>query len=216
MVASQRRSQGYSRRVVQKRTPIDGEMGGTQTVTETDYRPQPRRSSGSQRVSQGRSYGPTQVGEKTGNSVAVLEAEFFGCIFLIFLTAFTDKNASYGSKILAVMKRGTLATVLFFVLALFSASGPNAAKVSKALGALVLAGIFLGTAGQGTISVLDSFFKADWVTGDTTQGSSSGDAGAGQQQTPSGSGSESFQQRVEGALAKINDILNLPGLGFIK
>lgn len=212
-MASQRRSQGYSRRVVQKRTPIDGEMGGTQTVTETDYRPQPR---GSQRVSQGRSYGPTQVGEKAGNSVAVLEAEFFGCIFLIFLTAFTDKNASYGSKILAVMKRGTLATVLFFVLALFSASGPNAAKVAKALGALVLAGIFLGTAGQGTISVLDSFFKADWVTGDTTQGSSSGDAGAGQQQTPSGSGSESFQQRVEGALAKINDILNLPGLGFIK
>lgn len=214
---SQRRSQGgYNKRVVQQRTPIDGEMGGTQTVTTTDYQQTPQRASRSQRLSQGRSYLPTSVGEKAGNSVAVLEAEYFGCIFLIFLTVFTDKNASYSSKILAVMKRGTLATVLFFILALFSASGPNAARVAKAFGALVLAGIFLGTAGQGTISALDSFFKADWSSGDTTQGDTSGDAGAGQQQAPSGGQSQSVIQRIEGALAKINDILNIPGLGFIK
>lgn len=152
---------------------------------EVQSRPQTpaRRQSGTpQRQSRPvSSYAPVGSGEATSNSVTVLEAEFFGCIFLIFLTVFTDSSASYSAKMLAVMKRGTLATVLFFVLALFSASGPNAARVAKAFGALVLAGIFLGTAGQGTISALDSFFKADWKSGSTTEGDSSSQAGAGQQ-----------------------------------
>jgi hypothetical protein len=121
------------------------------------------------------------TGKSTGNSIGVLEAEYFGALLLIFLTVFTDSKSSYSSKMLAVMKRGTLASVLFFVLALASASGPNAARYAKALGALVVAGIFLGTAGQGTISALDAFFKADWTTGDATQGDTSSQAPAGTQ-----------------------------------
>jgi hypothetical protein len=82
---------------------------------------------------------------------------------------------------LAVMKRGTLASVLFFILALMSTGSDNMARFAKAIGALVVAAIFLGTAGQGTISALDAFFKADWTSGDTSQGDSSSQAPAGTQ-----------------------------------
>jgi hypothetical protein len=124
---------------------------------------------------------PVSTGKSAGNSVGVLEAEYFGALILIFLTVFTDSQSSYSAKMLAVMKRGTLASVLFFILALLSTASDNAARFSKAIGALVVAAIFLGTAGQGTISALDAFFKADWTTGDTTQGDSSGNAPAGTQ-----------------------------------
>jgi hypothetical protein len=124
---------------------------------------------------------PVSTGMSAGSSVGVLEAEYFGALILIFLTVFTDSQSSYSSKMLAVMKRGTLASVLFFILALASTGGPNMARFAKAIGALVVAGIFLGTAGQGTISALDAFFKADWTSGDTTEGDSSSQAPAGTQ-----------------------------------
>jgi hypothetical protein len=148
--------------------------------------PSQRASTGSLRSSRPagppRNYSsPISTGKSAGSSVGVLEAEYFGCLILIFLTVFTDAQSSYSSKMLAVMKRGTLASVLFFILALLSTAGDNAARFSKAIGALVVAAIFLGTAGQGTISALDAFFKADWTTGDTTQGDSSNQAPAGTQ-----------------------------------
>lgn len=141
----------------------------------------------SQRLSTGataRDYGPTRVGEKVG-TIGTLEAEFIGSILLIFLTVFTDATSSYGDKMLAVMKRGTLAAILFFILALFSTAGEGSAKFAKAFGLLVMAGIFLSTAGQDTISVLDAFFKADWTSGGDTNNpaNSSANAVAGQQQT---------------------------------
>jgi hypothetical protein len=127
-------------------------------------------------------------------------------MFLIFLTVFTDQSSTYGSKMLAVLKRMTFASILFFILGLMSTGGENIAKFSKAVGALVLAGIFLGTAGQGTISALDSFFKADWSTGDTTQGDSSSNAPAGQQQ---GTGATSkLQQAEQAAMNAINRVGN--------
>lgn len=154
-----------------------------QSEPRSDPVPSQRSSTGSLRASRpsGGYSSPVNTGQGAGSSVGVLEAEYFGCLILIFLTVFTDAKSSYSSKMLAVMKRGTLASVLFFVLALASTSGPNAAKFSKAIGALVVAAIFLGTAGQGTISALDAFFKADWTTGDTSQGDSSSQAPAGTQ-----------------------------------
>lgn len=142
----------------------------------------------SNRMSQGataRDYGPTRIGEKAG-TIGTLEAEFVGCILLIILTVFTDASASYSDKILAVMKRGTLACVLFFILALFSTAGEGSAKFAKAFGLLVMAGIFLSTGGQNTISVLDTFFKADWTSGGTSSNpsDSSANAQAGTQTTP--------------------------------
>jgi hypothetical protein len=145
--------------------------------------PSQRTSSGPRRVSTGSSGFPSPIstGKDTGSSIGALEAEYFGTLILIFLTVFTDSQSSYSSKMLAVMKRATLASVLFFILALASTSGPNAQRFAKAIGALVLVAIFLGTAGQGTISALDAFFKADWTSGDTTQGDSSAQAPAGTQ-----------------------------------
>ena len=138
----------------------------------------------SQRMSQGataRDYGPTRLGQKAG-TIGTLEAEFIGCLLLIMLTVFTDASSSYSDKILAVMKRGTLACVLFFILALFSTAGEGSAKFAKAFGLLVMAGIFLSTGGQDTISVLDTFFKADWTSGGTSD--SSANAQAGTQASP--------------------------------
>jgi hypothetical protein len=106
---------------------------------------------------------------------------------------------------LAVMKRGTLATVLFFILALFSASGPNAARFSKAMGALVIAGIFLSTAGQGSISALDSFFKANWATGDTTQGDTSANSALG---TQTSTGAASLGTEVEQAAGVPGNVIS--------
>jgi hypothetical protein len=145
--------------------------------------PSQRQSIG-QSASTARDYGPTRVGEKVG-TIGTLEAEFIGSVLLIFLTVFTDASSSYGDKMLAVMKRGTLAAILFFILALFSTAGEGSAKFAKAFGLLVMAGIFLSTAGQDTISILDTFFKADWTSsGDSSN--SSANATAGQQQTPIG------------------------------
>ena len=179
-----RQSQGpqvVSRRVTtRRRTPISGEMGGTQDETVTTM----ERPATSQRRSAGpvRQYGPTSAGEKVG-TIGTLEAEFVGSIILIFLTVFTDATSSYGDKMLAIMKRGTLAAILFFILALLSTAGEGSAKFAKAFGLLVMAGIFLSTAGQDTISVLDTFFKANWTSGGTTADpdSSSANAEAGQQ-----------------------------------
>lgn len=158
-------------------------MPSQRQSTNVQTRPAQRASTGSLRSSNGSPgfSSPVTTGKATGSSIGALEAEYFGTLILIFLTVFTDSSSSYSSKMLAVMKRGTLASVLFFILALMSTGSQNMARFSKAIGALVLIGIFLGTAGQGTISALDAFFKADWTSGDTTQGDSSSQAPAGTQ-----------------------------------
>jgi hypothetical protein len=164
-----------------------------------------------QSVSTARDYGPTRVGEKAG-AIGALEAEFIGCILLIFLTVFTDASSSYGDKMLAVMKRGTLASVLFFILALLSAAGEGSAKFAKAFGLLVMAGIFLSTGGQDTISVLDEFFKADW----TGNAASSANAPAGTQQPVAPGVVSKAQSAAQKAENIIKDITELPGIGIIK
>lgn len=146
------------------------------------------------------------------NSISVLEAEYLGTMFLIFLTVFTDQKSTYGSKMLAVLKRMTFASILFFILGLLSTGSENTAKFSKAVGLLVLAGVFLGTAGQGTISALDNFFKADWTQGSTTEGDTSGNAPAGTQTGSSAGGAtESALQRAEQAA---QNAINRVGSGF--
>lgn len=156
-----------------------------------------------------RQYSP-RPSSGNSNSISVLEAEYLGTMFLIFLTVFTDQKSTYGSKMLAVLKRMTFASILFFVLGLLSTGSENTAKFSKAVGLLVLAGVFLGTAGQGTISALDNFFKADWTQGSTTEGDTSGNAPAGTQTGPSAGGAtQSALQRAEqAALNALNRVGN--------
>lgn len=182
----------------------------TATYTVTDAQTPARPAARTRPEPRQYSYNPGPSKSSGSNSISVLEAEYLGTMFLIFLTVFTDQKSTYGSKMLAVLKRMTFASILFFILGLLSTGSENTAKFSKAVGLLVLAGVFLGTAGQGTISALDSFFKADWTQGDTTQGDTSGNAPAGTQTGPSASGaSQSALQRAEqAALNALNRVGN--------
>lgn len=165
----------------QSRQTVRGQRTAYATYTVTDAQTPARPQARTRPVRQQYSPPPKPPSGNANNSISVLEAEYLACMFLIFLTVFTDQTSTYASKMLAVLKRMTFASILFFILGLMSTGGENIAKFSKAIGALVLAGIFLGTAGQGTISALDAFFKADWTSGDSTQGDSSSNASAGTQ-----------------------------------
>lgn len=164
---------------------------------------QPTRTQYAQNVRQARSYGPTTTGKEVGSSVGTLEAEFFGAMLLIGLTIFFDPKASsdYSSVMLAAMKRGTLTIITFFLLALISAAGPNAARFAKAFGALVIVALILAQAQDGMITKLDSFFKADWTSGGSSKDSdTSADAQAGTQTpVPGSSAISTGVSAVEGA-----------------
>jgi hypothetical protein len=190
------------------------------TGNQTPARPQTGSQSRRRPVSEYRDRLPTSAGTKAGNSIGALEAEYFGCLVFIFLTVFTDQSSTYASKMLAVMKRATLVSILFFILALMSAGSGNIARVAKALGLLVLAGIILSGPGQNTIAELDKFFGADWTSGNTgsttPSGDSSANAPAGQQASPSiigGIGSEisnagkDVGSAISGAYHKIVSLL---------
>lgn len=178
--------------------------------------PPPTRANYARNVRQARDYGPTNVGKDVGSSVGTLEAEFFGAMLLIGLTIFFDPKASsdYSSVMLAAMKRGTLVIITFFLLALMSAAGPNAARFAKAFGALVIVALILAQAQDGMITKLDSFFKADWTSGGTSAGDSSANAAAGTQAStgiPSASGIIDKTKDIGGdilkAAATVNPVL---------
>jgi hypothetical protein len=138
-----------------------------------------------------------------------LEAEFFGIIFLLIVQLFVG-SSSYGDKMMSFMKRGTLTAILFFFLALIAGIGPNAAKVSKGLGALVFVAILISSPGQDIIQSLDKFFKSDWVgTSESAHDTASADTGtaatsAGVIGTAEGAASNALKGLTE---------IQLPGIG---
>jgi hypothetical protein len=131
-----------------------------------------------------------------------LEAEFIGAIALLFLTLFTDTTSSYSDKMLAIMKRGTLIALSFFILALVSAQGPNAARAAKAFGALLDVGVLLSIASTDMVKEIDSFFKGTWKSVDSSGGTSAG--------APAGQGG--LGQQISGA-AKAAGAPVVPGTG---
>lgn len=138
-----------------------------------------RNSGGSRRP---RNYNPATVGgdvagSTSGGSVGSLEAEFLVAIALLILLMFSS-GASYADKIMSVMKRGALVCVLFFILALVASGGPNAAKIAKAFGALVIVAILVTSPVNTVITDLDNLVKNDWVGSAETGGTGSGN-GAG-------------------------------------
>lgn len=72
---------------------------------------------------------------------------------------------------MSVMKRGALMCVAFFILALVSSAGPNAAKIAKAFGALLIVAILVTSPVNTVITDLDNLIKNDWV-GSTETGAS--------------------------------------------
>ena len=100
---------------------------------------------------------------------------------------------------------------MFFVLAIISAVGPNAAKIAKVFGALVIVAIML-TAPVGTvIEDIDAVIKNDLVATD-------------EQGPTSDTGSKSSSNQISFSLSTIGDVVSaidkqitgkLPGLGNI-
>jgi hypothetical protein len=167
------------------------------------------------------------------SDVGGLLAEFLACIALLVIVMFADNNSAYTDKIMSFMKRGSLTCLLFFILSLISATGPNAARICKGLGALVIVGLLV-TAPVGTaISDVDKLIKNDWVgtaatdpnadTGDTSGKASKGTAGA-----TNGTAGEiaSLEQELSSdvnpagvplkAAQQLTKLLHLPGGGTIQ
>jgi hypothetical protein len=114
------------------------------------------------------------------------------------------------------MKRGTMISLLFFVLALMAGIGPNIARVSKAIGGLTVVAILLTSPMTDVIGNLDKFFKADWAStgehgtdvGSTSDSGSSDSGGSG--------GASGALHAAEGAISRITEIINSFGFGIIK
>jgi hypothetical protein len=166
------------RRTVRDRTPLDGRMGGTRdTTTYYDY---PSENPVSRRPGRGsnRSYNPASMGSSAGSGIGGLEAEFLLAIVLLVLLMFANSQASYGERIMSLMKRGSLTCLLFFVLALIASTGPGAAKIAKAFGALVIVAILVTSPMNTVFTDVDNLIKNDWVpTSETAGGTGSADSG---------------------------------------
>jgi hypothetical protein len=102
---------------------------------------------------------------------------------------------------MSFMKRGTLVCLLFFLLAIISNVGPNAAKIAKAFGGVVIVAILLTTPINTVITDVDNLIKNDWVgTGETGNDvAPSADAG-----TSAGT-SNRVQNAVNNSLATLGD-----------
>lgn len=196
-------------RTVERREPIP--TGGTQVTTESES--QGGKGTGSSDV---RRYSPPSAGNRIA-SIGLLEAEFIAALMLQVLLLFADTNKSYSDKIMQTMKRGTMISLLFFVLALIAGTGPNIARVSKAIGGLTVVAILLTSPMTDVIGNFDKFFKADWA-GTTEHGTD-----VGQTDTPDTSGGSGGSggasgalHAAEGAVGRITQIIESFGFGIIK
>jgi hypothetical protein len=192
------------RHVVQQRTPIQGQMGGTQTSTTTYEASRNQRANRSPRE-----FTPTRMADKVV-SVGLIEAEFFAAIVLLILLMFANTGAAYGDKIMSTMKRGFLVCITFMLLALTAAIGPNAARVAKGLGALIIVAILVTTPVDNAITLFDKFIKADWVGTTETGTATSADAGTSSGTVNNSSGVTSHI--VSAAQTVLNTLKNLGGI----
>jgi hypothetical protein len=199
---SQRKStplkQTHARRVVQRRMPLSGEMGGTQVLT--DYYESPAEKQ-SRRNRSLRDFNPAKAGESAGGSVGMLEAEFIIAIGLLILLAFSDNSSAYGTKIMSLMKRGSLTCLLFFILAIVSEAGPNAAKIVKAFGALMIVAIVVTSPVNTVVKNIDALIKNDWVGSDEHGNDTSADSGTSANSSNAAENAlNTFVQTIEGEL----------------
>lgn len=166
------------RRTVRDRTPLDGRMGGTRdTTTYYDY-PSDNRPNRAGRT-RNRSYNPANIGSSAGSGMGGLEAEFLLAIVLLIMLMFANSQASYGERIMSLMKRGSLTCLLFFILALVASTGPNAAKIAKGFGALIIVAILITSPMNTVLTDVDNLIKNDWVGTQDNSGSGSADTGTG-------------------------------------
>lgn len=217
-----RQRNGRTTRTVRERSP--GKHPGETSDVTTQYESMgdaPARQSGNSSRSLP---SPTGLGNSASGSLAGLEGEFIVAIGLLILLMFANNAASYGDKIMSLIKRGTLTCLLFFILALIGGTGPRAAKIAKAFGALIIIGILLTSPVNTVITDVDGLIKNDWV-GTSEAGPASGDSGTGSN-TSTGSTpattSNSFLKELETAAenavdpAKAVENIGIPGLSALK
>lgn len=158
--------------------PIPSRLRGPGVPTQEGRAIQPRNkvsspsrnaARNSRNTRRARDYNPATIGgnvagsaTNSSGSVGTLEAEFLIGLGLLILLMFSS-GASYSDKIMSVMKRGALMCVAFFILALVSSAGPNAAKIAKAFGALLIVAILVTSPVNTVITDLDNLIKNDWV-----------------------------------------------------
>lgn len=196
------RTRGRQNRTVERRTPIA--TGGSETNVETES----TGGGGGRQVS---GFSPPKAGNRVA-SIGLLEAEFLGALMLQVLLLFADTNKSYSDKIMSTMKRGTMISLLFFVLALIAGTGPNVARVSKAIGGLTVVAIFLTSPMTDVIGNMDKFFKADWANsgehGTDIGGQTDSSGNLVPSNSPAAAGSNAIQ--------RITQIIESFGFGIIK
>lgn len=178
--------------------------GNTET-TRVTLRQTPQ---GSQRQAQTpsrplREYSPPRTAGKLVADVGLLEVEFLACLLLLILLLFTNTSETYANRVMSFMKRGTLLSVLFFVLAIVAASGQNAAKVAKGIGGMVFVATLLTTPSGSIFTALDSFFKADWTGTQESANDTSKSADAGTASGTGGSAAATFAQLPPNVKAQI-------------
>jgi len=174
--------------------------GGSRTVT-THYAAPATSGQRSQQTPGIRKYNPANAGESVSGSTGMLEGEFLLCLGLLVLLMFANTTSSYGEKVMSVMKRGTLVCLLFFLLAIISNIGPNAEKVAKAFGAMIIVAILITTPVGTVVTDVDNLIKNDWVGSPETGGdtAASADAGTG------GGTSSATQNAVNNATATLGN-----------
>ena len=146
-------------------------------------------------------YNPAALGGKAGGGVGALEAEFLICLALLVLLMFANSTSSYGERVMSLMKRGTLVCLLFFLLAIISQTGPNAERIAKGFGGLVIVAILLTTPMNTVMTDIDSLIKNDWVGTSETGNDTAASADAG---TQTGT-SSTVQNAVNNSLSTLGD-----------
>jgi hypothetical protein len=179
---------------------------GSRTVTTHYAAPQ---TSGRRHHFTPRQYNPANAGIQTSGSIGALEGEFLLCLGLLVLLMFANSTSSYGEKVMSFMKRGTLVCLLFFLLAIISNIGPNAEKIAKAFGGLVIVAILITTPINTVVTDIDALIKNDWVGTSETGGDTAASADTGTGGGTSTSGIESILNTIgPGAIANAIKSIN--------
>lgn len=156
-------------------------------------------------------YNPAALGSQatdkaTGSGgVGGLEGEFLIAIALLIGLMFANSSASYGDRIMSLMKRGALTCLLFFILAIIAGIGPGATKVAKGIGALVIVGILVTSPTNTLLTDVDNIIKNDWVGTSESSGASSD---TGTQQSTNGGNSPGLTAPTS-ASGLLNDLENI-------
>jgi hypothetical protein len=169
--------------------------------------PRARSRKGPTGVARVRQYSPVPATDKAVAGVGLLEAEFLAALVLLVLLMFANTQASYGDKIMSIMKRGFLVCITFIILALSASIGPNAAKVSKALGGLIIVAILVTSPVVTALGTFDTFIKSDWSATDETGTQTSADSG-----TSSSTSGTSTNLVIDGIQTVLNTLKNLGGI----